>query len=527
MNAASAGAVGAIRAVTDPSELAKYQMDESSTFRGSADSLYLPRDEAELAGVLKELCARGIFFTFSGGGTGITGSRCPVHGGAVISTERMTRPQAPCPGGYEEVREMGSVIYLDAAGLCAVVPAAMRLSDLDLVLAARGLLYPPDPTEMTATLGGTIATNASGARSFHYGPTRFWVEGFSLALPDGEILTLGRGGCVRKGDRLEFPTKGGGRRIIPMPPPESYPMPDIKNAAGLYIRPGMDAVDLFIGAEGLLGCFTDATVRLIRRPSRTLSVVAYFGSDEDALNFVDAAVRKIIQVEFLSLEYFDRGALDFMRGKYPDIPGAAAAVLFETGYGRDAEAAMYPSGEFLRKIEACLAAHRSCGNWSIGFNGREAVRLFRHSLPEAVNDYVRKRCGKIGTDLAVPHGRMREMMAAYREEAGEAKVPYVMFGHIGNDHLHLNFLPDDAESAARAKRAYGRLAAKAVALGGTISAEHGVGKKTISMDGGKAVPYLELMYGKDGLAAIAGIKRALDPLGLANPGNIIPAQKAG
>ncbi len=513
--------------IIDKKELAKYQRDESSAFTGTADRLYVPETEGELCSIIGLLNAGRTRFTISGSGTGITGSRCPVHGGAVIAMDRFVSPQSPRPDGFEEIREQGFTIYLNAAEKIAIAPAGILLSTLDSILSGRGLLYPPDPTEMTAMLGGTVATNASGARSFFYGPTRAWVRALRIVLPSGDVLPLERGEAVARDGTLELSVPSAGAVSVPIPSRAGYPMPATKNAAGLYLESGMDGVDLFIGCEGILGCFTDITIRLTDRIAQTLTVVGYFSEEADALSFVDAGVLKRSPLQYLSLEYFDGRALDFIRGRYPDVPRAAAAVLFELPYDGADTTSVYPGRDLLTRVQDELRAYRCAADWSVPHPNRESIRLFRHALPEIVNDYVRTRSGKIGTDMAVPHARFREMMAAYHAASSAAAVPYVIFGHIGNDHVHLNYLPDDGEAAARAKQAYAVLARSAVAFGGTVSAEHGVGKKTVLDHSGAQVPYLQVMYGKAGLAAIAAVKNRLDPRGLMNAGNMIPAEMPG
>lgn len=508
--------------VTDEKALARYQTDESAAYRGTATELYLPETEAQVIAVIRDLNRSRTRFTVAGSGTGITGARCPVYGGAVIAMDRLARPQAPCPEGAVEISRQGYTIYLNAAAKTAIAPAGILLSVLDGMLAEHGLLYPPDPTEMTAMLGGTVATNASGARSFFYGPTRAWIQALRIVLPTGHVLSLRRGEVMADGSRLVLDLPAG-RAGIGLPAHAAYPMPDVKNAAGLYLKAGMDALDLFIGCEGILGCFTDVTVRLTERIERTLTVVGYFATEDDALSFVDAGAGGAAPLHSLSLEYFDERALDFIRTRYPDVPQAAAAVLFEVPYGGAVRPSPFPDLAALRRIDAALGACRAAGNWSVPWHNRDRIRLFRHALPEAVNEYVRTRSGKVGTDMAVPHARLRDMMACYRRMSAEAGVPYVLFGHIGNDHLHLNYLPADAGAARRAKLACARLARCAVDLGGTVSAEHGVGKKTALDPSGAQVPYLQIMYGPTGLVAIAAVKKRLDPLGLMNAGNMIPA----
>ena len=511
--------------ITDPERIGAYLSDESAAFHGHAAELFLPANEAELAEVVRAANESRTPLTLSGGGTGITGSRVPVGGGAVVSLERMVSVDRDPPEGFEPLEGPGFGILLDANAKTAIVPPAITLAALDDMLARFGLLYPPDPTEMSAMIGGTVATNASGARSFHYGPTRAWVRRLRVVLPTGEVAELRRGGPPAQDGILRL--EAGGRTVeAPLPDPADYAMPRTKNAAGLFLAPDMEPIDLFIGCEGLLGATSEIEIGLVDRPAQTLTVIAYFGSHDDALDFVDAGRAEGRGLGFLSLEYFDPRALDFMREKHESIPqDAAAAILFEVAYDQAETHNPYPSGDMLAKLQAVLRAHRSVRNWAVPSSRREDVRLFRHLLPEAVNEYVRKRAGKLGTDMAVPHDRLREMIGAYESESAACGVRFLMFGHIGDDHVHLNYLPENEEELKRAKLAYTRLARAAVALGGTISAEHGVGKKTIVYEDGRVAPYLDVLYGAAGLEAIANVKKALDPNGILNLGNMIPAER--
>ena len=158
------------------------------------------------------------------------------------------------------------------------------------------------------------------------------------------------------------------------------------------------------------------------------------------------------------------------------------------------------------------------------------LKEFRHSLPDRVNAYLKERGShKLGTDMVVPPGMFREMMDFYGNVAESFRKQFprvgthtVLFGHIGDCHLHFNFISHTEEEMARAKELYVAMARKAVSLGGTLSGEHGIGKKTLLVEG-RRTPYLELMYGEKGLREIAEMKKALDPNLLLNVGNIVPS----
>ncbi len=441
---------------------------DASGFKGAADRIFIPDNET---GVAQILCDAGSVLapvTIAGAGTGLTGGRVP-QGGWVLSTERLNRIEIH--QGY------------------AVCGAGALLQDLQSAAAASKQFYAPDPTEWGAALGGTIATNASGSRSFQYGDTRRHVRALRVVLMSGEILAL------RRGDKPPF-------ELPVIDPPHTT-----KNTAGYYLRPGMDFLDLFIGSEGTLGVVTEAEVTLLPTPADLFTGVVFFGSDEAALAAVDAW-RPVPALRML--EYMDAASLNLLRSRFREIPGEArAAVLIEqeVAKGEDAEEAWI---ERLEASEALLEA-----SWfATSAADRERFRKFRHAVPEAVNDLVRQRSlTKMGSDFAVPIARNREMLKVYRE-ALDREFPgqYVVFGHIGDAHLHANILPADNAEWLRAKDLMKYFAAQAVAMGGTISAEHGLGKRKKE--------FLPLQFSAEQIAAMKAVKARLDPNGLLGRGTL-------
>ncbi|TVR56825.1 MAG: FAD-binding oxidoreductase [Spirochaetaceae bacterium] len=519
----------------DPEKIRNYLSDESAAMHGSADAVFFPTDANQVSALLLAAQQQEKPVTISAGGTSITGSRVPTGGGWVLSVERMRDVQPVAftvPEGYDHVRHGDMSFYLDVEAQSAIAPVGITLTEFAEALARFGLAYPPDPTEMTAMLGGTVATNASGARSYHYRPTRSWIRALEVVLPTGGTVWLKRGEHRAHGRRIEFPVRTSDDAVARGAEiPTGYPVFTSKNAAGLYLAEGMDLVDLFVGSEGILGVITAVQVELVQIPRDVVTTVAFFRSVEDTLSFV--ALLRANRAETtvadapgapLSLEYFDRRALGFMRGAFPEIPrDATGAVLFEFVFERPAAHNPYPDRRTLRGWQALLGKHNARADWSVTREDSATIRQFRHALPEAVNAWVRARVGKLGTDMAVPPRHFRRMLDAYRQ-AEECGVQTVCFGHIGDCHLHLNFLPEDNEQLSVARSAYRELAQRAVELGGTISAEHGVGKKSIEDEQGRTVPYLEMMLGREGLRAIHTVKRALDPGFILNRGNMVPQE---
>ncbi len=431
-------------------------LTDASGYRGSAEKIFLPESEADVARILREATALRKPVTIAGAGTGVTGGRVP-HTGWLVCLERLTRIEVQ--DGY------------------AVCGPGVLLRDLQKAAAPRQF-YAPDPTESAASVGGSIATNASGSRSFLYGPTRRHVRALRAILMNGSILGL------RRGEKPPF-------EIPLLTAPETT-----KNTAGYYLRPDTDYMDLFIGSEGTLGVVTEAELALLPMPKSLSTGVLFFESDNSALESVDrwqpiAGLRM--------LEYLDGGSLELLRARFPEIPAAArACVLIESEKDDwlDDNAGMESSW------------------FATGAADRERFRVFRHALPEAVNDLVRRRnLTKMGSDYAVPMARNREMLRIYRETLDrEFPGQYVIFGHIGDAHLHVNILPANEAEWKRASELMTDFARQAVALGGTVSAEHGLGKRKRHL--------LGIQYSPDDIEKMKQVKRCLDPDWLLGPGTL-------
>jgi len=431
----------------------------------------IPGDEAGVSAVLQQASAAGIPVTVAAAGTGITGGRVPF-GGWVVSVEKLNR--------------------LDVYPGYAIAGAAVPLRDLQAAAQRTGQFYPPDPTENSAFLGGTISTNASGSHSFRFGATRRWVEALHVVLADGRLLNLTRG------QPIDFD-------------PGTIPLPAVtKNTAGYLLRPGMDWIDLFVGSEGTLGVVTEARVRLLPAPNAVLAGVVFFPSDDAALNAVD----RWRSTEARMLEYLDRPSLELLRRRFPEIPAEAeAAILFDQALTSEDDAEV---DRWLERVQSAGALEED--SWfALSPADRERFRAFRHALPELVNDTVRRAGAlKMNTDYAVPLARNREMLAFYRRRL-EQEFPgrYVIFGHIGDAHLHVNIFsdPGNPDAASDLLREFAR---EAVRLGGTVSAEHGVGKRKAHL--------LELQYSAADLEAMRAVKRRLDPANLLGRGNVFAVE---
>jgi FAD/FMN-containing dehydrogenase len=421
---------------------------------------------------LREASAAGIPVTIAGAGTGITGARVPF-GGWVLSMERLNR------------LEVGQ-------GYAIAGPGAL-LRDVHAAAARSGQFYPPDPTETSSAIGGNIATNASGSRSFRYGSTRRWVERLRVVLADGRVLDVGRG------DAIDFD---------PCPEGAHVAFPAVtKNTAGYALSPGMDWIDLFAGSEGTLGVITEARLRLLPAPKAIIAGVIFFPADDAAVDAVDVwrATPNLRMIE-----YFDRPSLALLHARFPDIPKAAEAALLVE---QELESEDDPEiDRWVDRVEQAGAFAEE--SWfALSTADRERFRQFRHTLPELVNDAVRRSGAlKMNTDYAVPLARNREMLAYYRRRL-EEEFPgrYVIFGHIGDAHVHVNLFSDPADPR-HASDLLLEFARQAVALGGTVSAEHGLGKRKAHL--------LALQYSPEQLEAMRAVKRRLDPENILGKGTL-------
>ncbi|HUJ23355.1 MAG TPA: FAD-linked oxidase C-terminal domain-containing protein, partial [Bryobacteraceae bacterium] len=248
-------------------------------------------------------------------------------------------------------------------------------------------------------------------------------------------------------------------------------------------------------------------VALLPMPEELFTAVVFFVSDDDALSAVEAW-RPVAGLRML--EYADRNALDLIRSRYPEIPRNAAAALLIESEGR------VDIDEWHLRLTSARAMHKD--SWfAVSAADRERFREFRHSFPEAViAAVVPGGFLKMGTDYAVPLDRNREMLAYYRQRL-EAAMPgqYVLYGHIGDAHVHANMLPVTQEQADAAAALLNEFAIQAVRLGGTVSAEHGLGKRKAHL--------LSLQYPPEHIQAMRDVKSRLDPQWLLGRGTLFPA----
>ena len=271
----------------------------------------------------------------------------------------------------------------------------------------------------------------------------------------------------------------------------------------------MDAVDLFIGSEGTLGVTTEIEIKLLPRPEEVLAFVIFFRTEEDSWRFAKAATgSKDLQPRML--EYFDSGSLEFLRPVHPLIPKEARACIFvEQESNLSSKKKFSETWGRLFKNEKALKEI-----WSGDTpKQQEEFRSFRSALPLAVREFLAKHGQvKVGTDTCVPVNRFEELMLFHRQAAGKLGLVNLTFGHIGESHVHLNLLPKNEEESRKARALYPELVKKALTLGGTFSAEHGVGKLKRR--------YLAEFFGAKAIEEMRIMKQSFDPNFILGRGNL-------
>ena len=452
--------------VTDESVRLTFARDVSG-LEMLPDAVARPTSEQEVVEILRQAHAERTAVTCAGGQTSTTGASIADTGIAL------------------GMRGLDGVIDLDEDALTVRVRAGTWLGELKRRMAQAGYLFPPDPTsEDDVTIGGAVACNASGARSLRYGPMRSHVLSLRVALASGDVIDVRRTG-------LE------------------------KNTAGYAIA--QEPVDWFVGSEGTLGVILEAELALEPLPRRVTGLGIPFSSEADALAFVVAA-READDLAPRCLEFFDARAFAIARAARGDDSWAsdACALVYAEEAPSDESDDDPPLDEWL----FLAARHGARDDDVLAFDSEGALRdarHMRHAVPATMNERgasFRSAGGrKVSTDWAVPYRKLGDAIHAARRLADDAGIEQaVTYGHAGNGHPHQNFVARDVGELARIERVVEETLRQVIALGGTVSAEHGIGKLKRR--------WLPLQLHPTQLGIMRAVKRELDPLGILAPGNV-------
>jgi len=487
----------------DPDIVVGFATD-SSNLPGKAQAVCRPGSARECALVFRACFKAGIPFLVSGGRSNLTGSATP-DGGVVISAVRLL------------TLDKGDTVRIDASARTAECAPGVILEDIRrLVLTQSGdrLMYPVDPTSRAdASVGGTLACNASGFVPGSSGATRDWVESIDVLLPNGLAIEARRGQYVSQAGRFILED---GPAAFEWPVP-GYARPSIKNAGGPFSAPdgAMDLIDLIIGSEGIFGMVLGCRLKLADKPAGFLDLFFSLPSEDDALAFrehvsqhVKGDLSGLGALEYFgvnSAQHMDHRELLFKEGhsvgiylqmslrdqSLEDVAEEWMTVILESGCHVQEEAIMLLDDE---------------RSWKIFMEAR-------HSLPANALEVTQHRgTFTIMTDTVVPPERFREFLAFAHATISAQKLDYVAFGHFGDCHLHFTMMPHP-EQLESAVAVYDALVAKSAELGGVYSGEHGTGKR-------KRKDFLKC-YGPAAVDDVRRSKQAVDPEFLLNRGNVV------
>ena len=380
------------------------------------------------------------------------------------------------------LRSMSSISPVDARARTIRAGPGALVGDIKRTAAAAGLLFAPDPTsEEESTIGGAVACNASGARTFKYGATRQHVQALKVVMANGDL---------REFRRLNLE----------------------KNTVGYSFA--HDPIDWFIGSEGTLGVIVEAELSLLPLPGHVVGLAVFFGSEDDALRFVVAA-RESQTVAPRCIEYFDDLAIAIARDQASGahIPSGSATMVYVEEEVIDFDETLGKWNELIGLLAPSFEPIVFDSEASL----REARRM-RHSIPATMNErggrHLRAGGRKVSTDWAVPYTRLGEAIRTARAIAAEHGLSQpVIYGHAGNGHPHQNFVARNRNELATIEKAVEHTLRHVIALGGTVAAEHGIGKIKRR--------WLPLQMNSLQMAMMGAVKRELDPDGLLAPGNIL------
>jgi len=452
--AAFRSALGAERVFGDAITRTLYAHDETPR-HVEPEAVLFPASHADVAALVRIAFEHGIALTPRGAGSGNVGGALPAPGSAVVSFECMRR-----------------VLEFDPDNRLIVVEPGVVTEDIDRIARSAGLFYPPDPgSSAYCRIGGNLAMNAAGPRAVKYGVTRDYVLGLRAVTGSGQEI---RTGCRT--------TKG---------------------------VTGYDLTRLLVGSGGTLALITEATLKLLPAPEAIATLRACFASNRAALDAVSRVMHQAVMP--CALEFMDHHAIDAIRptGAADDLPPGTRALLMV-----EADGAAQDLPRQIAALEQTLAGEGLLGMRS-GFKRDDIARLWaaRKSLSHAV-----KRIAplKINEDVVVPVSQLADFVDFIDHTAQAQRLPIVSFGHAGNGNLHVNLMvhPDDADEMRRAHLALEAIMLRALALGGTLSGEHGIGTEKRRFIAQEIDPVtLDLMR---------AIKQQFDPHGLLNPGKLFP-----
>tara|TARA_B100000700_G_C15025930_1_gene848138 strand:- start:1064 stop:2476 length:1413 start_codon:yes stop_codon:yes gene_type:complete len=467
---------------------------------GYADILVRPKNSVECAIILKTCYTCNILLTISAGKTNLTGSATP-NGGVVLSTILLTMPD----------------IKIDLINKQAQAPVGIALESFRsriLELSNQTLYYPADPTSRNdACIGGTISTNASGFVPGEKGATRYWVREIELLLPNGDLVEIKKGEYVSKKGLFTLDYINGS---IELPVP-TYKRPKIKNASGLYSDENgeVDLIDLIVGSEGILGMVTSCKLGLSEYPKENLELFVSLENESEAIRLHDF-LNDRFKNDFsnvTAMEYFGYNSQNYMNNKdflfsnendvgvYLQIPVFSSSMDLKIDEWTELLESFNPRIDLDRIIVL-----NDPNNWKRFFEAR-------HSIPDNALTKTKELGGvSIISDTIVPKSNFRYYLEKVHDRLKKSKIEYLLFGHLGDCHLHFHLIPNKNQEL-EAHKVYDYLIDLSSELGGVYSAEHGTGKRKRND--------FKKCYGKEAVEMVKNLKQTIDPNRYLNRGNLI------
>ena len=479
-----------------------YLHDESK-YQGNLPALIaFPQDVLEVSALLKFAENRGLSVALSGARTGLGGGAVPDQSQLLISTEKLC--------GID-----GCTIAEDRA--TAKVRVGTTLSALNeyLSIFAPSWFFPINPTESTASLGGMIATNASGARSFRYGSMRDWVVGLECILASGAVLKVVRGQYRAHGGKFVLRDDKTTRVLQAT----NIEKPCTKHSIGYSYEEEVDLIDVLVGSEGTLAFVSSVELRLESQPLHWIGHLQFFAEEQKALQYVKI-LRKDSRILASEIEFLDARSIQLALQSnshslavHEDVSGMTAVFVEYPIYQDEEIDILY---EYLQPIWEELGIVDDYSITAFDDASHRQIKAFRHAVPEMVNAaivQVKQKyplVHKIATDMAVPDEFLEHIYQFYKEGLDNLGLEYAIWGHIANNHFHVNVLPRNEHELVTAKELYVSFAKEVIGLGGAVSAEHGIGRLK--------KPFLRMQYSDKVIAQMKAIKLFFDPDYRLNPG---------
>ena len=442
------------RILSAPAQLAAYESDGLTAFAARPLAVAVPETQDEVIQIVRFCHAEKLPFVARGSGTSLSGGSLPVKEGIVITLNRLNR-----------------MVRIDAAGRMAVVEAGVVNTHVTLAVQKFGLHFAPDPSSQSiCTIGGNVAFNSGGAHCLKYGMTSNHVLGLKAVLATGEVVEFG----------------SASREQV-----------------------GPDWTGLFVGNEGLFGIALEVTLQLLPRAEMFHTVLAGYDSLEKAGDAVSAVIASGLLPG--ALEIMDALALEAaVAAVHADYPPNSAAVLIVELEGPREVVALDRV-----RLEKILAASGAV-EVRVAKDAAERMAIWK-GRKSAFSAVGRLSPDFIVQDGVVPRRRLGEALKRIGELAGEARLRVANVFHAGDGNLHplIMYNGKEADGLARAEALAGKILRMCIAMGGSITGEHGVGVEKRD--------YMPEMFTADEMDCLKRVRAAFDPLGIANPGKMFPA----